>query len=51
MTAQGQTFTFRSSNERRLSGAEADQALTSQECQFLTFRGEISVGSEQAEDR
>jgi hypothetical protein len=37
-SASGQTFTFRPSNERRLSGAEADQALTSQACQELTFR-------------
>jgi hypothetical protein len=37
-------FTFRQSDEHRLSGAEADQASTSQACQEPTFRdfGSIS---------
>jgi hypothetical protein len=33
----GQAFTFRALNERRLLSAEADQALTSQECQERPF--------------
>jgi hypothetical protein len=33
MSAPGQTFAFRSPSERRLLSAEANQALTSQECQ------------------
>jgi hypothetical protein len=33
----GQIFTFRRLSERRLMSAEADQALTSQECHFRTF--------------
>jgi hypothetical protein len=38
----GQPFTFHPPNERRLMIAEADQVLTSQECQVPTFR---DVGS------
>ncbi len=37
-SALGQPFTFRPTNERRLLAAEADQALTSRECQFQAFR-------------
>jgi hypothetical protein len=36
-SATGQAFTSRPLNERRLSSAEADQALTSQVCQDRTF--------------
>ena len=32
-----QSFTFRPRNQRRLTSAEADQALASQECQNTTF--------------
>jgi hypothetical protein len=44
MSAQGQTFTFRRLNKRRLSNAEADQALTYQECQKLSLTIHVIAG-------